>query len=429
MRIIQLTPGAGDSFYCENCLRDHGSVRQLRRLGVEVSMVPLYLPAIDDTPAQAEPETPIFFGGINVYLQQKSGLFRHTPRFIDRLFDAKPLLRWAGRKAGMTRSRDLAETMLSMLRGEHGRQVKELDRLIDYLADQPKPDVVHLSNALLTGLAGRIREKLQCRVTCGLEDEEAFVDALEEPYRTKVWEMLSDRCGQLDGMISSSADYGRRMMQRLQLDEDRFTHVSDGVEIEQYVPAQASPAAATIGFLSQMTRGKGLAELVEAFLTLRREMPDLQLHVCGGKTAGDEPYIQAVRRRIDEAGAGDDVCFVDGFDLPSKREFLSKLTVLSVPTLRPEASALYALEALAAAVPLVLPEHGVNIEIAAAAGGIDLVTPNDPAALVDGLRRMLTDTARRDQLARAGAAGAADYFNIEAHGDRMLQAFTQYLTA
>ena len=44
MRIIQITPGSGNTFYCENCLRDAILVRPLRELGHDVLMVPMYLP-------------------------------------------------------------------------------------------------------------------------------------------------------------------------------------------------------------------------------------------------------------------------------------------------------------------------------------------------------------------------------------------------
>ena len=37
----------------------------------------------------------VAFGGINVYLQQHSAIFRHTPWAFDRLLDRPGLLRWA----------------------------------------------------------------------------------------------------------------------------------------------------------------------------------------------------------------------------------------------------------------------------------------------------------------------------------------------
>ena len=61
MRIIQITPGTGDNFYCENCLRDNELVKGLRALGHDALMVPLYLPPTTDGQA-TEATAPIFFG-------------------------------------------------------------------------------------------------------------------------------------------------------------------------------------------------------------------------------------------------------------------------------------------------------------------------------------------------------------------------------
>jgi len=68
MQIIFMTPGSGDNFYCENCLRDKAVVMALRAAGHDALSVPLYLhPLMQDT--RAPTDVPIFFGGINVFLQ------------------------------------------------------------------------------------------------------------------------------------------------------------------------------------------------------------------------------------------------------------------------------------------------------------------------------------------------------------------------
>src|SRR5215472_522525 len=156
MRIIQLTPGTG-SFYCGTCIRDNALVVALRALGQDALMVPMYLqPTLDE--ASGAEGAPLFYGGVNVYLQQKFGLFRKTPRWLDRLFDSPGMLEAAARRAGMTRASQLGDLTVSTLRGEEGRQVKELDRLVEWLASSDgRADVVCLSNILLIGLARRIK--------------------------------------------------------------------------------------------------------------------------------------------------------------------------------------------------------------------------------------------------------------------------------
>ena len=200
MKVIQLTPGSGDNFYCENCLRDHVTVKALRTMGLDAILVPLYLPPrMKETGLGST--APIFFGGINVYLQQKYALFRKTPRWIDRIFDSPRLLKWAARMGGMTKAEELGEMTLSMLRGEEGRQVKELERLVTWLASKssaPPPDVIHISNALLLGMVPRIKQELHVPVICTLQDEDIWVDSLPEPHRHIVWETLAQQAAHVD---------------------------------------------------------------------------------------------------------------------------------------------------------------------------------------------------------------------------------------
>src|SRR5689334_12726206 len=118
MNIIQITPGAG-AMYCGNCFRDNALVAALRKSGHQAVMVPLYLPLTLDEDDQSA-GTPIFFTGINVYLEQKSALFRHAPGWLHNLFASRPLLKWAAGKTASTRAEDLGEITLSMLRGENG---------------------------------------------------------------------------------------------------------------------------------------------------------------------------------------------------------------------------------------------------------------------------------------------------------------------
>src|SRR5205085_418652 len=109
------------------CMRDNALAAELRRQGHDALLAPLYLPlALDEPPAT--PDAPLFYSGVNVYLQQVSGLFRKTPRWVDQLLDAPGLLRAAGKRAGSTQATDLGALTLSVLRGEEGRQAKELDR-------------------------------------------------------------------------------------------------------------------------------------------------------------------------------------------------------------------------------------------------------------------------------------------------------------
>src|SRR5437764_4388327 len=156
MRIAYISAGAGGMF-CGSCLHDNTLAAALTALGHEALLIPCYTPLHTDEPDVSYRH--VFLGGINAYLQQKLALFRYTPRFLDRVLDARPLLRWAAGFAVRTQAQELADLAISVLRGEHGKQRKEIARLVDWLADDLKPDIVLFSNVLLSGIVHSLRER------------------------------------------------------------------------------------------------------------------------------------------------------------------------------------------------------------------------------------------------------------------------------
>jgi glycosyltransferase involved in cell wall biosynthesis len=424
MRIIQLTPGAGGDFYCENCLRDGTVVRTIRARGHDMLMVPLYLPLRVE---QAVPgaQAPMFFGGINVYLQQRWSLFRHTPRWLDALLDSRALLRRVARKAGMTKSSVLGESTLSMLRGADGLQVKELDRLVDWLADQPRPDVVCLSNALLSGLIPRIRERLGAPVVCTLQDEDGFIDALGPPYAEKAWELLRGLAKQTGAYIAVSRYYADVMRRRLDVPEGKVHAVLNGLDATEYAPATLPPDPPAVGFLSQMAESKGLELLVEAFIRLKRtgQFGSLKLRIAGGRTDADEACIARASKRLKDEGVVEDAEFLDTFDAQGKREFLRSLSVMSVPTIKGEAFGLFVLEALACGVPVALPRHGAFVELVESTGGGVLCESNDADALASALAGLLDDPDKARGLGAAGREAVLRDLTAERQAEGVLEVF------
>ena len=415
MKLVHLSPGAGDNFYCENCLRDAAMVLALRRIGHDAAGVPLYLPLMTQDALAENAGEEVFFGGINVYLQQKSAFFRRTPRWLDRLFDARWLLRWAGKKAGMTSAREIGRTMISMLSGENGRQVKELERLVAFLAEHERPDVVSLSNALLVGVVRRIKQALGAAVICSLQDEEGYVDALDEPERSRAWQVLAERAADVDAFIAPSAFYAETMRRRLDLPAERFHVIPNAIDAAALSPAEKPPATPAVGYLSQICEPKGLDTLAEAFCRLRAtgQFDTLKLRVFGGTTGADEPFVRDVRRRLDKANVAADAEFAFSTEPAEKLAFLQSCSAVSVPTRRGEAFGLFVLEALACGVPVVLPDHGAFSELLAETQGGLLCRPNDPDDLAAKLEELLADPDRARELGRRGRQAVLERFTPE----------------
>jgi len=439
VNIVQITPGAG-AMYCGNCLRDNALVAALRKMGHQVVMVPLYLPLTLDEEDQSA-GTPIFFSGLNVYLEQKSAFFRAAPGWFHDLLAARSLLKWAAGKAAKTRASDLGELTLSMLRGEAGHQARELDELIAWLKTQPTPEVICLSNALLLGLARRLKRELGAPVVCMLQGEDIFLDALPETHRAVCWETLAERAAEVDLLAAPSRYFGNLMSQRLGLGPGRVRVIYHGINLMGYndkcrvasdegedagrQAPSTSHSPPVLGYFARMCRDKGLDTLVEAYLLLRQQdrLKGLKLRVGGGCGPADEPFVETLRERLRANGLVDDVEFCPNLGRAKKVAFLRSLSVFSVPAAYGEDFGLSVIEALAAGVPVVQPRRGPFPELIEATGGGVLYEPKDAQALAQALEGLLLQPERARALGEAGQRVVFEKFSAEAMAREMVSLF------
>lgn len=427
LNIVQITPGAG-GMYCGGCFRDNALVAALRRQGHQTLMVPLYLPLTLDEPDQSA-GVPTFFGGISVYLEQQSAFFRHAPRWVHRLLSHPVLLKWASGRAAKTRAADVGDITLSMIRGEEGNQARELEELLGWLTTQPKPDIVCLSNALLVGMARRLKTGLKTPIACMLSGEDSFLDALPEGVRERTWSTLAERCREVDLFIAPSRYFADLMSRRLSLRPEQVRVVPNGISLDGYStsgrPAQSNRQPPVLGYFARMCPEKGLDRLVDAFLLLAKRPVgrDLQLHIGGGCGPGDEPFVAEQRRKLDGAGLLGRAQFFPNVDHAGKIAFYERLTIFSVPAPYNEAFGLYLIEALAAGVPLVQPRHAAFPEIIEATGGGVIYEPGDPKALADSIEGLLANPDHARELGWAGRVAVQREFTIERAAENFLAAF------
>ena len=424
--------------YCGGCLRDNALVAALRKLGHQVLMVPLYLPLTLDEQDQSA-GTPVFFGGINVYLQQKAALFRGAPGWLHDLFASRRLLKWAAGKAAKTRPADLGELTLSMLRGEAGNQAREIDELIAWLKTQPRPDVLSLSNALLIGMVRRLKTELRVPVACALQGEDSFLDALPESHRAACWRTLAERAAEVDLFVAPSRYFGDLMRERLGLAADRVRVVHNGINLDGYaVEGQKADsrwqmadgkekAVPTLGFFARMCPEKGLDTLVEAYVLLRQRgrVGNLKLRVGGSCGPADAAFVDILRERLQAKGLLGEVEFHPNLDRAGKLEFLRSLSVFSVPARYGEAFGLYVIEALAAGVPVVQPRTAAFPELIEATGGGVLCAAGDAPALAEAVEELLLNPARARALGAAGRRAVFQRFSAEAMAQATLHVYAE----
>lgn len=420
LNIIHIIPGSGGSFYCGNCLRDSKYVDSLKKLGHKVVKVPMYLPLFSDE--HDLEDIPVFYGAISIYLKQLYPIFRHAPAWFDRLLNSKPMMKLAAGMAGSTNAKGLEEMTISMLLGEEGAQKEELDKMVDWIAEHCQPDVIHLSNALLLGLAKRIKQKLNVKVVCSLQDEDVWVDPMKPSAREHVWKLMAEKAKDVDAFIAVSNYFADRAKKWMNLPNEKVHTVHLGVDPADYPFYPPEGKQREIGYISRMNAENGMEVLVDAFIELKKDkrFDDVHLHITGGFTGEDKNFIKAQKSKLVAAGIRPFAHFWEGFEGTHRMNFLKRMMLVSVPVLNGEAFGIYLSEAMASGIPVVQPALGAFPEIIGTAGGGIVYEPNTPEALAKAWKDLLSDSEKIKSLSLEARASVDEHFNIMIQAESML---------
>ena len=402
MHLAIITAG-GAGMFCGSCMHDNTWARALHQAGVEVSLIPLYTPIRVDEEDQTS--SPIFFGGINTYLNDRSAIWRRVPRFLTRWLDSPAMIRRATRGAVGNDAAELGSMTASMLLGERGPHQRAGDELAEFVGNL-KPDLVCFSNSLLSGSLRALRRRYSGRVYCVLQGDDVFLDGLIEPYRREVMATLTQRAAEFDGYVVHSQFYRDYMARYLNLPREKFIELPLAIDCAKHdgQPKLDVGRPPTVGYFARICPEKGFDCLVQSVLRLKQDIPDVRLRAGGYLGSQNQGYFDDVRRMAEPLG--------DAFEYigsPSthseKVAFFKSLDVFSVPARFQEPKGLYVLEAWANGIPVVLPNHAAFPELIASTGGGLLADQDSTLSLAESLRQVLLNSNLRTTLATAGYDG------------------------
>lgn len=417
MKIIYIATGAAN-MYCGSCMHDNALAAGMMAAGEDVTLFPLYTPMRLDEKSVGERQ--IFYGGIKAYLMQK------YPRPF---FGRDLLLRAAGSQAilRLMPRFDIgsavdpvanAELTISMLKGESGNQRELLQEFVGWVKSTYKPDVIHITNALLIGVAREFKRSLQVPITCGLHGEDIFLEGMPQPYQDEAIALIRERAADVDRFLAISGYYGEMFSKWVGLDRSKIDVVYPGIALDDYrdlTPDSSTSRPPTIGFFARFVPEKGLHLLVDAFISLTRsgEFPDLRLVAGGYVSRAYKTYIDGIHKKIKDNGLEDRVNLLGTLERADKLNFFRQIDVFSVPAPYREPKGISILEALAAGVPVVQPNHGAYPEWVNATQGGLLHRPHDSIDLAEKLATLLRDAELRKRLGQQGRAGVFEKFSSE----------------
>ncbi|HBE39614.1 MAG TPA: hypothetical protein DDW27_00100 [Bacteroidales bacterium] len=414
MKVVYLITGSGGSFYCANCYRDMLYFRAIRKVpGITANAIPLYLPP-DKSNTETGFDTHVFFGAISMFLREKVKIFRNMPDFLEKFLDLRPFLKLAAKQAGTTSTEGYEELTLNMIEGDNAFRKKEVDRLVKYLFKIGEPDVIHLSNALILGLARQIKNRMKVRVVCSLLNEDDWIEDMSEPWRGKAWEMMAKEAVYVDHFITPSNYYKQFFISKTGIKGDNIHVVPLGFYPE-YAPEKTSTKRVpALGYFCRVSYHNGFDKLVDAFIHLKSgSMPELTLNVCGGYTGIDKPFISEQIKKIREHGFQKSIRIYPEFQGNKKLEFFHDVDVISVPVRKYDGYGLYILEANSSGIPVVQPATGAFPEIIEKTGGGITYRPDTIEELSASLLKLLTDKELASKLGETGKSRVRSEFSLE----------------
>jgi glycosyltransferase involved in cell wall biosynthesis len=201
--------------------------------------------------------------------------------------------------------------------------------------------------------------------------------------------------------------------------------VANGCDVpaDRTFPGLATARPPRVLYAGQLYPWKGVDVLVEAVA----RVPAARLVILGGIPG--EADEARVRARAQALGIADRVELLGMVPQPEVARELARARVVAVPVRRTEmtlrhTSPLKAFEAMAAGRPILASDLPSSREFLRHGENAWLVPPDDPAALGEGLARLLDDDALSERIARA-AFGDAVSFSWDARARRLLDVFAE----
>ncbi len=176
-----------------------------------------------------------------------------------------------------------------------------------------------------------------------------------------------------------------------------------GIDATVYTPGPRGPRPPLIVWIGRLERYKRADVMIDAFVDVRRRVPEARLAVIGsGQARGS---LEELVRRRGLVGA---VEFTGFISEARKIEYLQRAAVL-VNTSVKEGFGLTVIEGNACGTPNVSPDvPGLRDSVRHGETGL-LVRFNDTAALADAAVQVLTDAALRERLVAGGLAWASTF--------------------
>jgi colanic acid/amylovoran biosynthesis glycosyltransferase len=234
------------------------------------------------------------------------------------------------------------------------------------------------------------------------------------------------------GRVVTVTNFNRAYLERTypHVPSNRVEVIHNGIDLNLFkADPSVSRKADHILAVGRLVPKKGLDVLLSALARLKSDGVPFHCRIVGD---GSERAALESQRSV--LGLDEEVQFCGALHRDQVLDLMKSATVMALPCVVAEDGNVDALptvllEALACGLPVVSTRVSGIPEIVDHDTNGFLCEPNDPPALAACLKELLSDPARRDQLATAGRMKAETHFDLERNVARLRQVFAESASA
>lgn len=245
-----------------------------------------------------------------------------------------------------------------------------------------------------------------------------MIPLIHRGWEDRVVEQLRVALQQADAVVAMTEMEARDLVSVYGVPEDRVFTVGMGVSIPPVVGRNQHQPRVT--YLGRKVAAKGLDVLIEAMKTVWKSLPDTELVLAGARGRWTAPIDEMVAAL--PAWQRGRVQSVDNIGEREKLDILAQTTCLVLPSLS-ESFGIVLLEAMASAVPVIVPDIPVYRQVVAPGKEGLLVAPQDPLSLASAIRQLLESPMLARSMGEAGRLKAIREHSWPDVADRYLESY------
>jgi glycosyltransferase involved in cell wall biosynthesis len=221
-------------------------------------------------------------------------------------------------------------------------------------------------------------------------------------------------------LIAPVSGFNRRWAERHGAHPARVTVIPNGVDPRRFEALETEPTVPTITWVGRIDPLKDLETLIRALGYVRAWLPGARLHLAGPVPAGNEEYAATCRRLAADLQVDDAVAFAG--PVACSRDAFAEGNLVALSSVS-EGMPYTVIEAMMCGRATVSTDVGGVAEAVGDAGLV--VPPRDPRALAAACLELLTEPARRADLAARARERALAEFTL----DRCLSTYRRHYAA